>query len=208
MLLRFRFHIDAKYHAHQPHGQQNTANPKRIRHRVAHPHLVHQLHWRTQIAQDLLSGPQRRSIGDRTGENPQHHRQRNSKHFMQDSGNQSADDDDQNRKQIETQTRNPQRGEEPWPHLNPNGVDEQNQAKFLDKVQHIAAQRHPSLINEVADDNAAEQHAADAKADTPHLDVADPQSDNRHQRQNADRQCYITHFLFPVNNISIYMDYD
>ena len=75
-------------------------------------------------------------------------------------------------------------------------------------MQHIAAQRHPSLINEVADDNAAEQHAADAKADTPHLDVADPQSDNRHQRQNADRQCYITHFLFPVNNISIYMDYD
>ena len=174
MLSRFRFHIDAEYHAHQPHGQQNTANPKRIRHCVAHPHLVHQLHWRAQIAQDLLSGTQRRGIGDCTGEYPQHHRQRYGKYFMQDCGDQPTHDDDQNRKQIETQARNPQRGEESRPHLNPNGIDEKNQAKFLDKVQHIAAQRHSSLIDEVTDDNTAEQHTADAKADTPHLDIADP----------------------------------
>ena len=68
-------------------------------------------------------------------------------------------------------------------------------------MQHVTAQRHPGLIDKVADDNPAEQYAANAKTDTPHLDIADPQPDNRHQRQNADRQCYITHLLFPVNNI-------
>jgi hypothetical protein len=35
----------------------------------------------------------------------------------------------------------------------------------------------------VADDNAAKQHAANAKPDAADFDIADPQSDDRHQRQ-------------------------
>ena len=30
----------------------------------------------------------------------------------------------------------------------------------------------------------------------------------RHQRQHADRQCYLTHGTVPVNNIIINRDYD
>ncbi len=57
MLLRLRLDVNAKNQPHQPHGEQNTADAKRIRHRIAHPHLIHQIHWRSQIAQDLLTRP-------------------------------------------------------------------------------------------------------------------------------------------------------
>ncbi len=50
-------------------------------------------------------------------------------------------------------------------------LNKKDQAEFPDKVQHIAAQRHPSLIDEVADDNTAEiaEHRQYFKADTAHL---------------------------------------
>ena len=41
-------------------------------------------------------------------------------------------------------------------YLNEFEPNKKNQAKFLDEVQHIAAQRHSSLIDEVTDDNTAE----------------------------------------------------
>ncbi len=93
---------------------------------------------------------------------------------MQNRGDQPAHNHNQNSKQIETQPGNAQRGEKPRPHLYADGINKKDQAEFLDKVQHIAAQRHPSLIDEVADDNTAEQNAANTKADTAHFNVADP----------------------------------
>jgi hypothetical protein len=74
-------------------------------------------------------------------------------------------------------------------------------------VQHRAAKSDTRLVHKVANDNAAKQYAANAKPDAANFDITDPQSDYRHQRQNADGQCYITHRLFPVNNIINIMDY-
>ena len=75
-------------------------------------------------------------------------------------------------------------------------------------MQHRAAQRNPCLIHKVAHDNAAKQHAADTKSNAADFDITDPQSHHRNQRQHADGQCYITHTIFPVNNIIINRDYD
>ena len=101
MLLSFCLDIDAENNPQHPHGEQNPANAEWIRHRVTHPHLIDHFHWCTQVAQDLLPCPQRWRIGDRAGKNPQHYRQWNIKQFMQDGGNQTTDDDDQNSKQVE-----------------------------------------------------------------------------------------------------------
>ncbi|GKN00688.1 hypothetical protein NUKP76_30650 [Klebsiella variicola] len=60
----------------------------------------------------------------------------------------------------------------------------------------------------MADNNPAKQDTANAKADAADFDIADPQPHYRHQRQHADRQCYLTHGIVPVNNIINYRDYD
>ncbi|GDW16455.1 hypothetical protein ExPUPEC119_00759 [Escherichia coli] len=101
MLLGLSLNIDAENNPQHPHSEQNAANPKWIRHRIAHPHLIDHRHRCPQVAQDLLPCPQRWRIGDRAGKNPQHDRQWNIKQFMQDGGNQTTDDDDQNSKQVE-----------------------------------------------------------------------------------------------------------
>ncbi|SWG81124.1 Uncharacterised protein [Klebsiella pneumoniae] len=74
---------------------------------------------------------------------------------MQHRGHQAAEDNDKNSEQIEPQARDPQRGEKARPHLNTDGVDEQDQAEFLNKMQHRAAEGDARLIDKVADDNAA-----------------------------------------------------
>ena len=75
-------------------------------------------------------------------------------------------------------------------------------------MQHRAAEGDARLIDKVADDNPAKQDAANAKADAADFDIADPQPHYRHQRQHADRQCYLTHGIVPVNNTINYRDYD
>ena len=75
-------------------------------------------------------------------------------------------------------------------------------------MQHRAAEGDARLIDKVTDDNAAKQHAANTKANAADFDIADPQPNHRHQRQYADRQCYLTHGTVPVNNIIINRDYD
>jgi len=127
---------------------------------------------------------------------------------MQDRGDQAAENDDQNSEEVQPQAGDAQRGEEARPHLDTDGIHEENQAKFLNKVQHRAAERNARLVHKVADDNTAKQHASDTEADTAHFYIADPQSDDRHQRQYANGQCYITHRLFPVYNITHNEDYD
>ncbi len=108
MLLSFSIDVNAENKAHQPHREQNTADTKRISHGIAHPHLVYNICWRPQIAQNLLPRPQRRRIGDRAGEYPQHHRKGNGKNLMQDRGDQSPYDDNQYGKQIQPQSGNAQ----------------------------------------------------------------------------------------------------
>ena len=93
---------------------------------------------------------------------------------MQDRGDQATHDDNQHSKQIQPQARNAQRSKKARPHLNTNGVDEKNQAKFLNKMQHVAAQGHPCLIDKMPDDNTAEQHASNAKTHATYFYVADP----------------------------------
>jgi len=95
--------IDAKEQTHQPHGQQNAADAERIRHRVAHPHLIDHLERYAEIAQNLLPGPQRRRVGHRTGEDTEHHRERNIEQLMQHRGHQAAEDNDKDSEQIEPQ---------------------------------------------------------------------------------------------------------
>ena len=96
-------HIDAEEQAHQPHGQQNAADAERIRHRVAHPHLIDHLERYAEIAQNLLPGPQRWRVGHRTGEDTEHHRERNIEQLMQHRGHQAAEDNDKDSEQIEPQ---------------------------------------------------------------------------------------------------------
>ena len=66
--------VNTEKQAHQPHGQQNATNPKRISHRVAHAHLVHNAERFAEIAQYLLTSTQRRGVSDGTGEDTKHHR--------------------------------------------------------------------------------------------------------------------------------------
>ena len=96
-------HIDAEEQAHQPHGQQNAADAERIRHRVTHPHLIDHLERYAEIAENLLPGPQRWRVGHRTGEDTEHHRERNIEQFMQHRGHQAAEDNDKDSEQIEPQ---------------------------------------------------------------------------------------------------------
>ena len=207
-LLGFFLDVDAEKQSHQPHGQQNAADTKRIGHGVAHPHLIDGIKRHAKVAQDLLPGPQRRRVGYRAGEDTEHHGKRDIEQFMQDRGDQAAENDDQNSEEVQPQAGDAQRGEEARPHLNTDGIHEENQAKFLNKVQHRAAERNARLVHKVADDNTAKQHASDTEADAAHFYIADPQSDDRHQRQYANGQCYITHRLFPVYNITHNEDYD
>ena len=86
MLLSFLLYVNVKQNAHQPHGEQNAADAERVSHGVAHAHMIHDAWLDTQIAQDLLPGSQRGGVGDRTGENPQHHWQRDGEEFMQQGG--------------------------------------------------------------------------------------------------------------------------
>ena len=102
-LLGLFLDIDAKEQAYQPHGQQNAADAERIRHRVAHPHLIDHLERHPEIAQDLLPGPQRRRVGHRAGEDAKHHRERNIEQLMQHRGDQAAENHDQDSEQIEPQ---------------------------------------------------------------------------------------------------------
>ena len=207
-LLSLFLNVDAEEQPDQPHGQQNAANTEWIGHGVAHTHLVDGIKRHAKVAQDLLPGPQRRRVGYRTGKDPEHHGERNIEQFMQDRGNQTAENHNQNGEQVKPQARDAQRSEEARPHLDPDGVHEEDQAEFLNKVQHGATERNARLVYKVADDNTAKQHASDTEADTAHFYIADPQSDYRHQRQYANGQCYITHRLFPVYNITHNEDYD
>ena len=95
--------IDAKEQTHQPHGQQNAADAERIRHRVTHPHLIDHLERYAEIAENLLPGPQRWRVGHRTGEDTEHHRERNIEQLMQHRGHQAAEDNDKDSEQIEPQ---------------------------------------------------------------------------------------------------------
>ena len=126
---------------------------------------------------------------------------------MQHRGDQTTEDDNQNSEEIQPQAGDTQRGKKARAHLNTDSVDEQDQTKFLNEMQHRAAQGNPRLIDKVADDNPTKQHAANTKTDAANFDITNPQPDHRHQSQYADRQCYITHSMFPVNNINNTMDY-
>ena len=101
MIHRLFFNVDAKQDAYQPHGEQNAANAKRIGHGVAHPHLVDNARFDTQITQDLLARAERWRVGDRPGENAQHHGQRDIEDFVQDRGDQPAHHHNAEGKQVE-----------------------------------------------------------------------------------------------------------
>ena len=100
-LLRLFFHINAKEQPHQPHGQQNAADTKRVGHRVAHPHLIDDIKRQAKIAQDLLPGAKRGGVSDRPREDAENDRKRNIEQFMQDRRHQPAEYDDKNGEQIE-----------------------------------------------------------------------------------------------------------
>lgn len=72
------------------------------------------------------------------------------------------------------------------PHLNPDGIDEQDQAELLSKVKHLGAQHQPELVGKVADKNAAKQHPAYPKPDAADFDIPYPQANNSDQGQHAD----------------------
>ena len=56
-LLSLFFYVNTKEQAHQPHGQQNAADTKRVGHGIAHPHLIDHAERLAEIAQYLLPGP-------------------------------------------------------------------------------------------------------------------------------------------------------
>ena len=186
VVLRLFIDVNAKQDADQPHGEQNAANTKRIGHGVAHPHLVDDAGFDAQIAQDLLPRAERRRVGDRPGENAQHHGQRDSKDFMQNGGDQPAHHHNAESKQVEPQSGDTKRGEKTRSHLNPDGINEQDQAELLGKVEHFGAQHQPELVGKVADKNAAKQHPAYPKPDAADFDIPYPQANNSDQGQHAD----------------------
>ena len=100
MLFRLLLDVNAEQHAHQPHGEQNTANAKRIGHGVAHPHLIDDISRDIQIAQNLLARPERGRVGYGAGEDAQHDGQRNSEEFVQNGGDQPTHHDDAEGKEI------------------------------------------------------------------------------------------------------------
>ena len=99
--LRLFIDVNAKEQAYQPHSEQNAADTKRVGHRVAHTHLVYDAKRLAKIAQNLLPGAQRGSIGYRTGKNAQHDRKWNREDFMQQRGDQAAKNHNQDGKQIQ-----------------------------------------------------------------------------------------------------------
>ncbi|MNT16343.1 hypothetical protein D3C72_1514420 [compost metagenome] len=101
VLFGFVVNVNAKQNAHQPHGQQNPADPERISHRIAHPHLVYDARRDAQIAQYLLSCAEGGRVGDRTGENPQNHRKRYFEEFVQNGGHYAAHHHNPERKKVE-----------------------------------------------------------------------------------------------------------
>ena len=107
VILRLFVDVNAKQDAYQPHGKQNAANPKRVGHGVAHPHLVDDAGFDAQIAQDLLPGAERRRVGNRPGENAQHHGKRDIEDFVQNCGDQPAHYHNAEGKQVEPQSRDP-----------------------------------------------------------------------------------------------------
>ncbi len=186
MIFRLLPDVDPKQHAHQPHRKQNAANTKRISHGVAHAHLVDDIRRNTQIAKNLLARPERRRVGDGTGENPQHHRKRDSEEFVQNSGDQPAHHHNPERKEVQPQSGDTQRGKKARPHLNTDGIHKEDQAELLDEVQHVRTECQPKLVSKVPDKNAAKQHPTNPKSDATDFDITDPQPHHRDQGHHAD----------------------
>ena len=60
------------------------------------------------------------------------------------------------------------------PDLNAYGIDEEDQAELLRKVEHIGAENQPEFVSKVSDKNAAKQHPTDPKPDATDFYVANP----------------------------------
>ncbi|MNP09461.1 hypothetical protein D3C76_1015680 [compost metagenome] len=106
---------------------------------------------------------------------------------MQNGGDETARYYNAEGKEIQAQAGDTKGGEKPRANLNADGVDEEDQAEFLNEVQHFRAERQPKLIGEMADKNAAKQYPANAKSDTADFNIANPQPNHRNQGQHANR---------------------
>jgi len=181
--------VDPEHGADQHHGQQDADDAERIGDGVAQP-------GQADIAvslQGLLGDGERRSIGHRTGHQPEHRRQGDAAQPMNSRGDQHPERHDRGRQCVERQARPFQGGEEARPYLHADGVDEQDQAKFLQKSQGCEIDVDAHLMDEMPDGNAAEHHAPHPEADPLDLEAAQPEAERGDRAKQKDAESDVTH---------------
>ena len=194
---RLLLDLDVEEHTDEPHGEQDAADTERVGHRIAHPHQAGGSRIRPQLGQDLLASPQGRGIGHGPGKDPEDHRQRYIEQLVQRCRHQAAEQNQQGREAIELEARTAQGGEEAGTDLDAYGVDEQDQAEFLNKMKCLLIQLQAGQAGEVAHYDAAEQHPADTQTHAIDPPVSQPEPQHCHQRQHADGKRDLTHRLHP-----------
>ena len=184
--------VDAKHQPDQPHGEQDAQNADRVGNGIAHAHHLGGL-LATQLGQRLLPGAQRGRVGDRPGEDAQNHPQRHVHAQVQGHHQHATECHDGHGHPVETQPAVPQRRKEARPHLVADGVDEEDQAEFLDEMQRVLVEHEVVAVEPVPYQNAAEQDAADTQADAADADVSNGQAEHGHQGKQADGEGYVAH---------------
>ena len=135
-----------------------------------------------QRAEGLRAGAERGRVRRGAGEDAEHGGHIETREPADQRRAHGAEDDDRRGKQVHLYALLPQCGKKAGPELEADGKDEQDQPKFLHKIEHVMVNR----LAEVPDEDAREEHTRCAEADTAELQASQRHAHHAHQRQHAD----------------------
>ena len=176
-VLQFLRRIHPEDRAHEDHGEDDPENAKRVADGVAQAWEAGAVRGHVrQPFQRFLGRAEGGRVGGGTGKQAHPHREVDAQQMAQGNSEGGAHQHDACCQGIQRQALPAQRGQETRSDLHADGVNEQDQAEFLNEGAHLGVDVPP----EMPEQDAREERARHAQADAPDLDAPDGQAHRRH----------------------------